>query len=98
MHSNTTIAITSFRESAVRIFLLLWNDFERKTKELDRKTDENVFQQLQYRYVEGLRAQLSSIAERTLMSFSGDLNGLRKCLTDQVSQNISAFMFRAKAI
>ncbi|MCG2616150.1 hypothetical protein LZZ85_17770 [Terrimonas sp. NA20] len=98
MRSNSEITVANFRESAVRSFLFFWYDFELKVKNLNRKEDENVFQQLRTRYAEALKTSLQQTAEKLLINFQGNKQGLRVCLTEQVSHNISAFMGKVDSL
>lgn len=98
METNKGMALSNFRESAIRIFLFLWYDFEKQAKRLDRQADENVFQQLQSRYVVGLKAELFKSSEACLGGYCGDRNALRRNLNDQVAQNVSAFILKARQL
>lgn len=96
--TNRSWAVSNFRESAVRVFLTLWFDFESHSKGIDANVDDTLFQQLRSRYVAGLKAQLLNTAERSLSVYCGDRTALRKNLNDQVAQNVSAFIMRANAL
>lgn len=98
METDMEKIIARFRDSAGRIFVLIWEDFERRAKILDRQRDENVFQQLQSRYIDELRKQLTKIVEASLNEYSGDRNMLRRDLTNQVSYNVSEFLQKIRSM
>lgn len=98
METNKSMALSNFKEAAIKVFLNLWFDFEKHARKLDRDTDDNVFQQLQGRYIIGLKTELLKNAEICLGGYCGDRNSLRRNLNDQVAQNVSAFILRARQL
>ncbi|MCG2615084.1 hypothetical protein LZZ85_12365 [Terrimonas sp. NA20] len=98
METQRNRVISNFRESAVRVFLNLWFDFEKKVRSLNRQEDNNLFDQLQSRYTSSLKVELLKHAEICLSEYCGDRSSLRKNLNDQVAQNISAFITKARLL
>ena len=100
MEKETTRIITSFRNSSSRIFEMIYDDFKRSVKKLDRLRDENVFQRMQARYIKELEQQLRWAAEKTVEECNekSEVKIVRHDLTSQVSYLLSEFLLKAKSM
>lgn len=89
-----------FRTSSSRLFFSLYSDFEKAVAPLNRKRDENVFQQLQGRYSSDLEKQLNDIAKRILERYRDmqNINLIRGELTNSIAQYVHEFIAKAKSL
>ncbi|HET6994266.1 MAG TPA: hypothetical protein VFI06_04740 [Chitinophagaceae bacterium] len=99
MENDITRIITGFRNSSSRIFEMIYNDFKRNVKNVNRKTDENVFQQMQARYINELENQLRQLAEKTVAGYNEPRESkiLQHELASQISYLLSEFQQKAKS-
>jgi len=79
---------------------MIYDDFRRDAKSLDRQTDENVFQKLQGRYMKELEKQLHRAAEGLVEEHTGDrdIGTLQHELARQISYLLSEFLVKAKSM
>lgn len=100
MEKDINIIKSNFRNSSTRISHLIYEDFIRSVKKLDRQRDENVFRQLQSRYRSELEKQLNAAAEKVIGEYGGhnDMRTLQRELTNQISYNVSEFLLKIKSM
>lgn len=93
MDNEVIVQITRFRASSARLFQMLYEDFDANARKLDRQKDENVFLQLQGRYLNELEKQLKGIAQKMMSTHStaGNMKELQNELTKQISFTLSQF-------
>jgi hypothetical protein len=99
MHPDIDNIKADFRDTAGRIFQSTFSLFVKSVAKLDRRRDENVFQQLQGRYADELENRLSETA-RAVIERNGekaDSNVLRKELADEISYFVSEFLVKARS-
>lgn len=100
MEKDIEIVVSQFRSEASGLFQAIAEDFVRHAKRLNRQWDENVFQQMQGRYMQELKKQLTHIAEKLISQYKGALNTnmLRHELTQQIDYYISAFVIKIRSM
>ena len=100
MGDDIDIIKSSFRNSSSRISQLIFNDFRKNIRKLDRQKDENVFQQLLGRYIHELERKLADEAGKALAQYQVkvNINILRRELTSQVSYNMSEFLLKVRSM
>lgn len=100
MEKDIEIIVSQFRNEASGIFLMVAEDFERHAKRLNRRWDENVFQQLQSRYVQELKKQLSESAEKIINQYkvSRNLNILKQEFTRQIAYHTSELLLKIRSM
>jgi hypothetical protein len=98
METDINIIKSQFRNSASGIFSRISEDFTRTAKKLDRQGDENVFRQLQGRYVNELEKQLTQIAEKLIGQYNGDINLLKRELATEISYDVSEFRLKMRSM
>ncbi len=62
MKNDLEHTYVAFHNRARNVLLSLYSDFKQSALSLDRQKDENVFQQLQGRYLSRLKHQLQSVS------------------------------------
>lgn len=100
MEKDIEIIVSQFRSEASVLFGAIVEDFVHQTKRLNRQWDENVFQQMQSRYAQELKKQLSQVAEKVIVHYKGNLSAsrLRLDLTHQIEYYTSAFVLKIKSM
>ena len=100
MERDIEIIVSHFRNEASSLFLAIVEDFERHAEKLNRQRDENVFQQMQSRFVQELKKQLSYIAEKVIGQYKGNtgINTLRRELTAQIEYYISELLLKIRSM
>lgn len=98
--NDTTAIMSRFRNSSASIFHALCNDFEKKVKNISRRNDENVFQQLQGKYSQELKRQLTQLAKNTMAIChdTGSPGVLQKELTSHISYQVAEFELKARSM
>jgi len=89
-----------FDTGAVKIFFSLFEKFETAVRPLNRGKDENVFQQIQGKYVYTLKNQLENLAKEILnknqhLKF---INHLFTTLTDSTNFYIKEFIQKSGSL
>ncbi len=100
MERDIEMVVSRFRDEASNLFMAISADFERNAQKLNRLQDENVFQQMQGRYVQELKKQLAEAAEKTIGQYSGKVseNALRRELSDQIAYYVAEFLLKARSM
>jgi hypothetical protein len=100
MERDIEIIVSHFRNEASSLFLAIVEDLERHAEKLNRQRDENVFQQMQSRFVQELKKQLAYIAEKVIGQYKGnaDINILRRELTAQIEYYISELLLKIRSM
>ena len=100
MEKEIALVVTNFRNVASKIYEMIFNDFRRSIAKLDRQTDENVFQQLQARYVNELEKHLDQEAKKIVEENSGHAaaSTMHRELAAHISYLISSFLLKAKSM
>lgn len=99
MDGSSQILI-DFNNRAKAIFFSLYEKFRQSTKLLNRKQDDNVFQQQQSKYLQTLKQQLESMALEILgkNSSPGDSSQLNKKLTDEINEYVNEFRQKSRSL
>jgi hypothetical protein len=85
--------IVDFNDSARKVMASFLEKFMTNADLLSRRNDENVFQQLQARYADSLKAQLNSLAKSYLYKFrSVDMQQLNNRLISSIEIYIHEFL------
>ncbi|HEX5653014.1 MAG TPA: hypothetical protein VFX58_08070 [Chitinophagaceae bacterium] len=89
-----------FNNIASKALNYLFSQFKEAVATLNRKNDENVFQQLLGKYLYQFRNQLEETAQRLLDQHRSGSNqqSLKGRLTGEVNRYVSEFMQKAKAL
>ena len=92
--------IVDFDNKAKKIFFSLYEKFAESAKQLDRKKDDNVFQQQQSKYLNTLKTQLENIAQELLNknSFLKNINLLNKKLRDEINAHLNEFRQKSRSL
>jgi len=92
--------IVDFDNKAKKIFFSLYEKFAESAKQLDRKKDDNVFQQQQSKYLNTLKTQLENLA-RDLLNMNSSLkniNLLNKKLRDEINIYLNEFEQKSRSL
>ena len=88
-----------FHDRARNVFFSIYSEFRHSIASVDRQGDENVFQQLQNRYVSQLHLRLDSIALELLEQTEGtNRNQLSVSLSQSIKEYINEFMQKVKSL
>jgi len=92
--------IVDFDNKAKKIFFSLYEKFAESAKQLDRKKDDNVFQQQQSKYLNTLKTQLENLARDLLNknSSSKNINLLNKKLRDEINIYLNEFEQKSRSL
>lgn len=92
--------IVDFNDKAKKIFFSLYEKFVGSAKHLDRKKDDNVFQQQQNKYLNTLKTQLEILAQDLLnkVSSSKNINLLNKKLMDEINTYLNEFRQKSRSL
>ena len=92
--------IVDFDNKAKKIFFSLYENFAQSAKQLDRKKDENVFQQQQSKYLNTLKTQLENLAQESLNKNISlkNINLLNKKLRDEINAYLNEFMQKSRSL
>ncbi|HET6723535.1 MAG TPA: hypothetical protein VFH07_12335 [Chitinophagaceae bacterium] len=92
--------IVDFDNKAKKIFFSLYEKFAESAKQLDRKKDDNVFQQQQGKYLNTLKTQLENLAQELLNKKSSlkNINLLNKKLRDEINIYLNEFRQKSRAL
>ena len=100
MENDSTLIVTHFRDLASKIYGMVYRDFRKSAEKLDRRKDENVFQQLQARYASELEKFLDREAKRIAEEHSSHPGKriLQRELSGHVAYLVSEFLLNAKSM
>jgi len=89
-----------FDTNAVKIFFSIYEKFETDVKQLNRRRDENVFQQIQGKYVFTLKNQLENLAKEMLNKHHQLklIHHLSRTLTDSISFYLHEFIQKSGSL
>ena len=92
--------IVDFDNKAKKIFFSLYEKFAESAKQLDRKKDDNVFQQQQSKYLKTLKNQLENLAQDLLNKNSSlkNITLLNKKLTDEINIYLNEFRQKSRSL
>ena len=92
--------IVDFDNKAKKIFFSLYEKFAESAKQLDRKKDDNVFQQQQSKYLNTLKTQLENLAQDLLNKYSSlrNINLLNKKLRDEINAHLNEFRQKSRSL
>ena len=95
-----TQEIVDFDNKAKKIFYSLYENFAESAKQLDRKKDDNVFQQQQSKYLKMLKTQLENLAQHLLTKNSSlkNITLLNKKLTDEINIYLNEFRQKSRSL
>lgn len=91
MDNESSQIIIDFNNHAKKIFFSLFDKFIDSTKQLDRRKDDNVFQQQQGKFLNSLKNQLEDIA-REFLHNNRALENISQ-LTRQLTEGINAYLY-----
>jgi hypothetical protein len=83
-----------------KIFFSLYENFAQSAKQLDRRKDDNVFQQQQSKYLNTLKTQLENLAQESLNKNSSlkNINLLNKKLRDEINAYLNEFIQKSRSL
>jgi len=92
--------IVEFDNKAKKIFFSLYEQFAGSAKQLDRKKDDNVFQQQQGKYLKTLKTELENLAGDLLSKNSSlkNINLLNKKLRDEITIYMDEFRQKSRSL
>jgi len=92
--------IMEFDNKAKKIFFSLYEQFAGSARQLDRKKDDNVFQQQQGKYLKTLKTQLENLAQDLLSKNSSlkNSNLLNKRLRDEINLYMDEFRQKSRSL
>ena len=92
--------IVDFDNKAKKIFFSLYENFAQSAKQLDRRKDDNVFQQQQSKYLNTLKTQLENLAQESLNKNSSlkNINLLNKKLRDEINAYLNEFIQKSRSL
>jgi hypothetical protein len=90
---NIDKIIVDFNDSARKVMASFLEKFRTNANALSRRNDENVFQQLQARYADSLKAELNSLAKSYIYRFKpADMQQLNNRLINSIELYIHEFL------
>lgn len=100
MDNDIDIIRIKFRKSSTTIYISVFEAFQTSIRALDRQKDENVFQQLQGKYLHELKRQLTDAAMHYLSQFhdKGNPENLRGALTNEIAHYINEFLHKTRSL
>ena len=92
--------LVDFDNKAKKIFFSLYEKFAESAKQLNRKKDDNVFQQQQSKYLNTLKTQLENLARDLLNKNSSlkNINLLNKKLRDEINIYLNEFEQKSRSL
>jgi|SRR5437763_6177014 hypothetical protein len=89
-----------FNFTAKEAFYLIFTRFNAAVKDLDRRRDENVFQQTRAQYRFALKAELERLAMSIIENNQEvqEMNLLRRNLTNRINDYLQEFMAKSQGI
>jgi len=92
--------IVEFDNKAKKIFFSLYENFAQSAKQLDRRKDDNVFQQQQSKYLNTLKTQLENLAQESLNKNSSlkNIKLFNKKLRDEINAYLNEFMQKSRSL
>ncbi len=88
-----------FNEEGKKVFFSLWKRFEQAASSLNRKRDDNVFQQLQGQYIHTLNENLESLVSTALEKLDeGNINEARQKLMQTIRYYTNEFMVKSRSL
>jgi len=89
-----------FDANAVKIFFSIYEKFETAVKQLNRRRDENVFQQIQGKYVFTLKNQLENLAKEILDKHHQLtlIQHLSRILADSINFYLKEFVQKSESL
>jgi len=89
-----------FNNDAKKVFFSLFAKFEGAVRQLNRFKDDNVFQQLQGKYVYTLKIQLGDIASELINKSKAlkNLDELKKELSREIDQYAREFINKSRSL
>jgi len=90
----------AFHDRARNVFFSLYTEFGHSIASVDRQGDENVYQQLQNRYISQLHLRLNNIALELLEQAdpTGNRTKLNQALTRSIEEYIKEFLQKARSL
>jgi len=100
MQNSSAHIYNEFHDRAREVFFAFCNDLKHSTSMLDRRRDENVFQQVQNKYTARLKHQLESIAMEILNRNENQNNksGSNHQISQFIIDYINEFKQRTKSL
>ena len=89
-----------FNKNARRIFFSLYEKFRESIQQLNRKKDENVFQQQQAKYLQTLKTELEYVVKGLLEKNKStyNMNQVNKKLTDEIAMYLNEFRQKTRSL
>ena len=93
MNNEFEQVVVEFNQKAQKLFFLTYERFHTSTRRLDRKKDENVFQQQLSKYLYDLKLQLENIASELLHKYKSlvSINRYNSILNDRIKDYLNEF-------
>ncbi len=100
MEKDIEYAQTEFNNNASKFFFSLYARFHDAVKLLNRRRDDNVFQQLRGKYLYTLKKQLEDMAKTCLDKYksSKDISHLKETLSYSVDRYMNEFSQKAASL
>ena len=89
-----------FNNKANKIFFSLYDKFAENVQQLNRKSDDNVFQQQQNKYLHTLKTQLENLAQELLnkTGSSKNITLLNQKLRDEINIYLNEFRQKSRSL
>jgi hypothetical protein len=100
MEKDIEYAQTEFNNNAAKLFFSLYARFHDAVKLINRRKDENVFQQLLGKYLYTLKNQLEDMAKACIDKYKSslDVNQLKETLSHSVNRYTNEFIQKAGSL
>ena len=100
MDSEFAQLSVDFNNNARKIFFVLYTEFSDSIKKLDRKRDDNVFQQQQGKYIHALKSQLEDLAREILNKnrTAKSIEQLNRRLMDEINMYLNQFRQKSRSL
>jgi hypothetical protein len=99
MHNDTDHITIEFHNQAKGVFFNLINEFQSSVKNINRKTEEYLFQQSKEKFVHTLKQQLEIIASKILKENNDheNINEINKTLQRFINNYLHQFVQKVRA-
>lgn len=89
-----------FNNKAQKLLFQLFDKFRSSARRIDRQKDENVFQQMQGKYLYTMKQQLELIAKELIYKNTSLKNTehLNKVLTDEINLYLNEFRQKSRSL
>lgn len=100
MHQDVQHTCNDFHDRGRRVFFALYHDFQHSVTTLNRRRDENVFQQIKGKYTQELKSRLNNLARESIQKMDTDSgrNELNHALSSIIDDYLREFELKIRSL